>query len=81
MDAALRVYPNPTAGTLRFVNLAFAQSYVCRIYTISGQKAFSIVVRGSEAVHLDDLLNGQYIVVLRDETGREVLRSGLLIVR
>ena len=73
------LYPNPASSTLWFADLAPTREYVYGIYTLLGQEVSSGVVRG--AVDLKDLPDGQYIVILRDESGGDLLRSQLLIVR
>ena len=73
------VYPNPASHQLRFTHLSSTRSYTCKIYTLVGQQVLSTTVPGSYAVDVAHLSLGQYIVILRDEDGSEILRDKLLI--
>ena len=72
-------YPNPAHRSLQFANLSPTSSYTYKIYDSTGQLALSGALRSSDAIDISRLLAGQYIVVLQNESGSEVLRSNLAV--
>ena len=80
-EGAIRVYPNPTSGKVRFEGLSATRSYRYKVYSLVGQEVSSGRLRSSEG-DLSSLSNGgQYILVLEDEEDGEVLRTQLLVLK
>ena len=74
-----QAYPNPASKSLRFSNLSPNHSYTYKIYTTAGWLALIGSLRGDKKVDISMLSAGQYILLLQDENGNEVLRSSLLV--
>ena len=82
ISASMRVYPNPTSGQLRFTGLSSDQRYTYGLYSLVAHKIRSGQISGGEHIDLgDDFLEGQYILVLQTEEGRELLRSRVQVVK
>ena len=75
----VRSYPNPSSRRLHFANLAAAQRYTYHIYAPTGAQLQSGSLQATDAIDISSLPLGQYVVTLRDEAGKEVLRSALLV--
>ena len=82
IPTSMRVYPNPTSGQLRFTDLSSDQRYTYRLYSLVTQKIRSGQINGGEHIDLGgDFPEGQYILVLQTEEGRELLRSRVQVVK
>ena len=82
IPASMRVYPNPTSGQLRFTELSSNQRYTYGLYSLVAQKIRSGQINGGEHIDLGgDFPEGQYILVLQTEEGRELLRSRVQVVK
>ena len=81
LSEEIGVYPNPTSGELRFTNLSSTHTYVYKLYSIVGQQVARGVLKGDSIVKLEDAPLGQYILILRDDNGNEILRTRLLMLR
>ena len=78
LEEELRLYPNPTLSVVRFTNLPADRRYLYRVCSLVGQELLSGTVR-SEAINVSSLTSGQYILLLNNEEGNEVLRTHFLV--
>ena len=81
IEKGLRVYPNPTSGEVRFTGCSETQSYRYKIYTLVGREVLLGRLHSDGLLDLSVLSSAQYILVLEDERGSEVLRTRLLLLR
>ena len=82
IPTSMRVYPNPTSGQLRFTGLSSDQRYTYGLYSLVAQKIRSGQISGGKHIDLgDNFPEGQYILVLQTEEGRELLRSRVQVVK
>ena len=76
---ALLIYPNPSSGVVSIKGLSSTKKYFYKVYTLVGQEVLSGIIDNKSTVNLSRLSSGQYIFVLGDEAGSEVLRARLLV--
>ena len=76
-----QMYPNPVSDQLHFEGLLENRSYTYQIYTIIGKQVLSGTFRGNEIIDLSSLSAAQYVISLRSENGREIIRRRLLLIR
>ena len=76
----LRVYPNPASREVRFAGLSSTHRYVYKIYSLAGQEILSGTLRRS-SLDVSALANGQYLLVLKNEDGNELLRAQVLVLK
>ena len=76
----VHVYPNPSSQEISFTNLSSARKYVYRVYSIVGQQVAKGTLKGRDPVSLSTLSAAQYILVLQEEGGKELLRTRLLLL-
>ena len=77
---ALRVYPNPTSGDVRFAGLSSTHRYLYSVYALVGQEILSGTLHRS-SLDVSTLANGQYLLVLKGEDGNELLRTRMLVLK
>ena len=79
-EGVISVYPNPTSGELQFTGLSATGMYAYKLYSLLGQEIRSDVLQAT-SIDVSSLSEGQYILVIYSEEGRELLRTRLLIVK
>ena len=75
----LAVYPNPASDRVYVSGLESRQRYIYEVYSLLGQKVSAGQLSEDYRVDLEGLSAGVYLLVLRSESGEEILRSRCLI--
>ena len=72
-----RIYSNPVSEYVKFANLSSGIMYTYEIYSNIGNQILSGPLKGDGMIDLQHLSDGNYILILQDDQGKEALRDAL----
>ena len=78
-EVGLRAYPNPTSGELRFVGLSYKRTYFYEVYSLMGEKVSSGTLDNKSMIDVSSFAHREYILMLKDEKGDNLLCTRLLV--
>ena len=79
-DNVVKVYPNPTAGTI-YLDGPQNAGLICTLLSVNGQVVLTKALAGTDALDVSDLPGGTYFYNITDSAGKTVQRGNVAVNR